>query len=180
MRHSRNWTNSNVLVDEVVGREIYECIIWLDWVVVCPLAQRRQLVHCHALHSLKYFYQVLWLFLKLWIISQCVELAVDSSGPAGYLIIDNIDLLELLLQLVVVSRLSANHFLHFEDVFVLELRVFTLLSSCSIGLRVNLKIMKSISKHLVVLLQDVNFLVAVVDVLEQVGVGLLASQETLH
>ena len=93
-----------------------------------------------------------------------MEFAVNASGPTRDLVVYDVDFLELFLQLVVVARLPANHILHFEDVLILELGV-ALLSSCSISLRVNLKIVKPVTQHLVVFFEDVDLLIAVVDVL---------------
>ena len=106
-------TDTNVLVDEIIRSKVYECIVWLDRVFVCPLPQLCQLTHRNILHSFEYFYQIVWLLLELRIICERVELAVDSSSPAGYLIVHNVDFLELFLELVVVALLPADHVLHF-------------------------------------------------------------------
>lgn len=94
-----------------------------------------------------------------------MELAIYSFSPTGYLIVDNINLLEFLLKLIVVAALLSNLLLGGQDVFILELGIGVFLGSCSIGLGVDLEVMKSVSEHLVVFLQNVHLLVAVVDVL---------------
>lgn len=108
-----------------------------------------------------------------------MELAIDSSGPTRHLVVDNVDLLELLLQLVVVPRLLRYHLLHLQYVFVLELILSRFLSSCLLGIGIDLKLMQSNVELLVVLLQHVDLLVALADVLQQVRVSLLPRQETL-
>lgn len=113
MRHAGDRANSDVLVDEIVGSEVYECIIWLDRIVIGPLPKLLQLIDGDAFHCLKYFYQVIWLFAELRIFRERVELAVNSSGPARDLVINNVNFLELFLQLIVVARLPRNHILHF-------------------------------------------------------------------
>lgn len=179
MRHAGNGANSDVLVDEIVGGEVYERIIRLDWILISPLSKLCQLVDGHALHGLEYFYQVIGLFAERGIVRKRMEFAVNASGPTCDLVVYDVNFLELFLQLVVVAGLPANRILHFEDVLVLELGV-ALLSGCGISLRVNLKIVKSVTQHLVVFFQDVDLLIAVIDVLQEVRVGLLSRQETLH
>lgn len=108
-----------------------------------------------------------------------MELAVNSSGPASYLVVHNIYLLELVLKLVVVFCLVLNLLLHLQNVFILELNILFLSSSC-IGFRINFEIMKSISKHFVVLFQNVEFFIAITNILQQIRVGLLPCQESFN
>lgn len=119
------------------------------------------------------------MLLQVRVISKCVELAVNSSGPTRHLIVYDVHLLELLLKLIVVTILASNRLLHFQYVLVLELGI-SFLSSCSVGFRVDLEVVEPVPEHLVVLLEDVDLLVAVVDVLEQVRVCLLTGQEAFH
>ena len=109
-----------------------------------------------------------------------MELAIHSSGPTRYLIVNNIDLLEFFLKLIVVFALVLNDWLHINNVLILELGITSFLSGSSISLRINLQIMQPVPEHLVIFLEDVNLLVAIVNVLQKVGVRLLTSQETLN
>lgn len=63
MSDSRDWADSNVLVDKVIGCEVDECIIWLNRIIIRAFSQRCQLAHCHLLHGLKYFYEIIRLLL---------------------------------------------------------------------------------------------------------------------
>lgn len=179
MGHTRNRTDTNVLIDEIIGREVNECIVGLDWILISSFTKLSQLTNCDGLHSLKYFDEIVGLLLQTRVVSERVELAVDSSGPTGHLIIHNVDLLEFLLELIVITSLPCDCLLHLQYVLVLELGI-TFLSGCCVGLRVDLEVMEPVSEHLVVFLQDVDLLVTVVNILKQVGVGLLTGQEFLH
>lgn len=109
---TRNRTDTNVLIDEIISSEINECIIWLNWIFLCSFTKSLQLSNSDTLHGLEYFDKIIGLLLKLRVISESMELTIYSSGPARYLIVNNVNLLEFLLQLIVVSWLLGNHLLH--------------------------------------------------------------------
>ena len=164
MSDSWDWADSNVLVDEVIGCEVDEGIVWLYGIIVSTFSQGCQLIDCDLLHSLKYFDKIIWLLLQLRVVSESMELTVNSSCPTCNLVIYNVHLLEFILKLIVVFCLVLNLLLHLQNVFILELNIFFLSSSC-ICFRINFKIMKSISEHFVVLFQNVKFLITIANIL---------------
>ena len=97
MRHTGDGTHSDVLIDEIVGCEVYERIIWLNWIFISSFSKLRQLINRDTLHSLEYFYQIIWLLAELGIVGEGVELAVNASGPTRHLVVHNVHLLELFL-----------------------------------------------------------------------------------
>ena len=104
---------------------------------------------------------------------------MDSLGPAGNLVIDNVDFLELFLQHLEVLPLLNYFVVHLHDVFILELAVSVLLVS-GVGLGVDLQFVEASSQLIIIFFQLVRFAITLADIHEQLGVGLLTDQELLN
>jgi hypothetical protein len=123
MGDSWDGADSDILINEIFCGEFNESIIWFNWLVFLSFLELHEFTNCNILHGLKTTNKVFWMLLQIRVgrgISKSSEFAVDSLSPAGHLIINYINFLELFLKLAEIFILLTNHALHLKNILILE------------------------------------------------------------
>ena len=173
-------SHTDVLCSKVLVFEVVEDLAEIHVVVVAALLlllleDLVQLFHHDGVHALKDLNDVGSGSdgLSLRAFDQGGELDENLLGPAGDLVVHDVDLLELLLKEGVVLLHVGKSVVQLDDFFILETA-----SACSPVLAsINLQFVQSAPELLVVLLELVDAALALADVHKQLGVGLFAGEE---
>ena len=179
MCSTRDRSNSDVLVEELGGREISEYLPVIDSVISTfinlTLLKGIKLSDNDCVHGLEHGYEVNWVLLEELVLGQSAELLIASSGPVGDLVVNDINLLETLLKGLIVTIYNSEILIHLNDLSIVRLGVS--LSGLFVIGSINLKLLESLGQLLVILLKRVNLGFTGRDRLQEGGVGLLTLLE---
>ena len=118
----------------------------------------------------------------MWVLSERAEFLVAALGPVRDLVINNINLLEALLDLLVVTIHQSEVLVHLNQLGVIGIQID--ISSLVLISSVNLELLKALGQLLVVFLELINLCLIVANGLKEGRVGLLtlleASNHSLH
>jgi len=112
------------------------------------------------------------------IICQSREFSVASLGPAGDLIINNVNFLVLFLEKLIFFLLARNISSHFYDILILEFSFSITVTIILNSLGFNSKVMKSFSQVIVFFFEVINLFVTLSNISEELTVLLLSGQES--
>ena len=118
----------------------------------------------------------------MWVLSERAEFLVAALGPVRDLVINNINLLEALLDLLVVTIHQSEVLVHLNQLGVIGIQID--ISSLVLISSINLELLKALGQLLVVFLELINLCLIVANGLKEGRVGLLtlleASNHSLH
>jgi hypothetical protein len=112
------------------------------------------------------------------IICQSREFSVASLGPAGDLIINNVNFLVFFLEKLIFFFLARNISSHFYDILILEFSFSVTVTIILNSLGFNSKVMKSFSQVIVFFFEVINLSVTLSNICEKLSVLLLSGQES--
>ena len=122
MGRSRNRSNSDVLVEELGGREISEYLPVIDSIIATfislALLQGIKLSDNDCVHGFEHGDKVDWILLEELVLCQSSELLIASSGPVGDLVVNDVNLLETLLKGLIVTIYDSEILVHLNDLCV--------------------------------------------------------------
>ena len=119
---TRDRSNSDVLVEELGGREISEYLPVIDSVIgtfiSLALLQAIELADDDCVHGFEHGYEVDWVLLEELIFCQSAELLIASPRPVGDLVVNDVNLLETLLKGLIVTIYDSEILVHLNDLCV--------------------------------------------------------------
>ena len=119
---TRDRSNSDILVEELGGREISEYLPVIDSVIgtfiSLTLLQAIKLSDNDCVHGLEHGDEVNWVLLEELVLGQGAELLIASSGPVGDLVVNDVDLLETLLKGLIVTIYNSEILVHLNDLSI--------------------------------------------------------------
>ena len=122
---TRDRSNSDVLVEELGGREISEYLPVIDSVIgtfiSLALLQGIKLTDNDCVHGFEHGDQVDWVLLEELVLGQSAELLIASSGPVGDLVVNDVNLLETLLEGLIVAIHDSEILVHLNDLGIVGL-----------------------------------------------------------
>ena len=119
---TRDRSNSDVLVEELGGREISEYLPVIDSIIGTfisfALLQTIKLSDDDCVHGLEHGDEVNWVLLEELVLGQGTELLIASSRPVGDLVVNDVDLLETLLKGLIVTIYNSEILVHLNDLSI--------------------------------------------------------------
>ena len=177
---TRDRSNSDVLVEELGGREISEYLPVIDSIIgtfiSLTLLQAIKLADNDCVHGLEHGDEVDWVLLEELVLGQGAELLIASSRPVGDLVVNDVDLLETLLEGLIVTIYNSEILVHLNDLSIVRLGV-SLSGIISVIGGIDLELLEPLGQLLVILLKRVNLGFTGGDRLQESGVGLLTLLE---
>lgn len=153
---TRDRSNSDVLVEELGGREISEYLPVIDSVIgtfiSLTLLQAIKLADNDCVHGLEHGDEVDWILLEELVLGQGAELLIASSRPVGDLVVNDVDLLETLLEGLIVTIYNSEILVHLNDLSIVRLGV-SLSGIISVIGGIDLELLEPLGQLLVILLK---------------------------
>ena len=187
--HARDGADNSV----IFGKEFTRCEIikhvsvlnarLLAFFVTTFLISAKLLAH-HDTHGFEYTCEVGGVLLEDGVFGENTKLVVDTLGPVGDLVIDDVDSLESLLEQPVVLLRVLELVVHLDDFGVVFAQIgnvygFRLGGLLLVNVGVDLELVETLGKLFVLLFQLINLGFTGTDSDQEVGVGLLTGQESL-
>lgn len=182
MSDTRDWSDSDVFANKVFSGKIVEYIsvlktlIFVIFLVLSLFFHGSELLYRDCVHSLEDFGDVIRFLMEDWVVDKSSELGVDSLGPSGDLVVDDVDFLEFLIKESLVILLVSQLFVHLDDLLV-EWTWVSLIVLLGISIRVDLQLVKSSSKLFIIFLDLVDLSLTLRYSNQKGAVGLLSGQE---
>ena len=122
---TRDRSNSDVLVEELGGREISEYLPVVNTVICAffclALLQAIELSDNDSVHGFEHGDEVDWVLLEELVFGQRPELLIASPGPVGDLVVNDVNLLETLLEGLIVAIHDSEILVHLNDLGIVRL-----------------------------------------------------------
>ena len=179
MGDARDWAHSDVLVEEFRGSEICEHFTVVDAIVLVFLflLEAVELSKNDSVHALEHVDKVLRLLLENRVLSQSSELLVASARPVLNLIVNDVNFLESLLDLLIVTVNKSQVLIHLNELSVVFVRSRGLIN---IIRGIDLQLLQPLGQLFVIFLKVVNFGLARRNSLQKGRVGLFTDLESAN
>lgn len=149
---SRDGSDSDVLVEELGSGKLCEWLLVVNVLLLLTLLDAVQLTRYNGLHGFENGNKIDRLLLENGVVGEGAELLVATLGPVGYLVVDDVDFLESLLDLLVVSVDEGQVLVHLNNLSVVHGGVLILI----VVTLVNLQLLEALGKLLVIFLESVD------------------------